>query len=127
MAATLSTEAKKRIAEKSGAGAVDMSVQQNSMQSNARAVAADKDEEDQVLIRNTINSQFVANKNFTNQDGVWMDTDFIEGSKLTEISVKFASEEYFKLSEQERGLVPYLALGEQVVVVWKGKIYRVTR
>jgi len=127
MAATLSTEAKKRIAEKSGAGAVDMSVQQNSMQSNARAVAADKDEEDQVLIRNTINSQFVANKNFTNQDGVWMDTDFIEGAKLTEISVKFASEEYFKLSEQERGLVPYLALGEQVVVVWKGKIYRVTR
>ncbi len=127
MAARLSTEAKRRVAETSGAGAVDMSVQQNSMQSNARAVAADKDEEDQVLIRNTINSQFVANKNFTNQSGVWMDTDFVEGSKLPLVSLSFASDDYFKLIEREPGLVSYLALGEQVVVVWKGKVYRVTR
>ncbi len=127
MASGLRSEAERKVAQKSGSGAVQMSVQQNSMQSNARAVAADKDEEDQVLIRNTVNSQFVANRNFTNENGVWTDTEFVVGAKLPEVSVQFASDEYFKLISRERDLLPYLSLGEQVVFVWKGKVYRVTK
>jgi hypothetical protein len=41
------------------------------------------------------------------------------------VSVKFGSDEYFDLVKRERGLGQYLALGEQVVVVWNGKVYRI--
>ncbi len=128
MAAGLARDAAKKVAEKSGAGAVQFSVQQNSMQSNTRAVASeDKDEKERVVLRNTVNNQFVANKNFINQNGVWVDSDFAESARLSEVSVKFASDEYFKLIEREPGMAPYLSLGEQVVVIWKGKVYRVMK
>ena len=57
--------------------AVGLSAQQNAMQSNAMAVAVEgKDEREQIVLRNTVNNQFVANKNFINQNGVWTDSDF---------------------------------------------------
>ena len=114
--------------ERSGADAVVLSAQQNAMQSNAMAVSVDgKDEREQVVLRNTVNNQFVANKNFINQNGVWTDSDLVAGAQLAEVSIKFASDEYFKLIERERELAPYLSLGEQVVIVWKGKVYRITK
>ena len=112
----------------SGAGAVQLSTQQNSMQTNSRAVASeDKDEKEQIIIRNTAQNQFVGNRNFINQNGVWIDSEFSETARLPEISIKFASDEYFKLIEKERELAQYLSLGDQVVVVWKGKVYRITK
>ncbi len=118
----------KAMREKSGAGAVRMSIQQNTMQSNA-SVAADerKEESEQIIVRNSVNNQFVANKNFINQNGVWVDSDFSETAKLTETSIKFATDEYFRLITNEPSLAPYLSLGDQVVVVWKGKVYRITK
>jgi hypothetical protein len=35
--------------------------------------------------------------------------------------VQFASDEYFRLIAAEPALAQYLALGEQVVVVWKAR------
>lgn len=118
-----------KTAEKKGAGAVQLSVQQNAMQG---VVKIDSDEEDrrdgrQVAIRNSSRNQFVANKNFINQDGVWLDSEFTTDAKLSETTIKFASDDYFKLIEREPGLAQYLSLGEQVVVVWKGKVYRITK
>ncbi len=127
MAGRLRDEAAKKVAVQSGADAVGYSVQQNSMQANSRAVASEKDDRNQIIIRNTNINQFVANKNFISQSGVWVDSDFTESSRLPEVSVKFASDEYFKLIEREPGLTPYVSLGEQVVVVWKGKVYRITK
>ncbi len=123
-----SAPAAKAMKDKSGAGAVRMSVQQNMMQANA-SVSVDerKEESEQIVLRNTVNNQFVANKNFINQSGVWIDSDFSETAKLTETSIKFASDEYFRLITSERSLAPYLSLGDQVVVVWKGKVYRITK
>jgi hypothetical protein len=46
---------------------------------------------------------------------------------MPEISVKFASNEYFDLINREKGIAQYLSLGEEVVVVWKNRVYRVTR
>ena len=98
------------------------------MQMNTQAVAGeDKDDKEQIIIRNTAVNQFVANKNFINQSGVWVDAEYSEGSRLPEVSIKFASDDYFKLIERERDLAPYLSLGEQVVIVWKGKVYRITK
>ena len=118
----------KAMKDKSGAGAVRMSIQQNTMQSNA-SVAADerKEESEQIIVRNSVNNQFVANKNFINQSGFWIDSEFSETAKLTETSIKFASDEYFRLITNEPSLAPYLSLGDQVVVVWRGKVYRITK
>lgn len=116
----------RRAREKSGADAVRMSVQQNSMQMNSRAVAEEgKDDRDQIIIRNTTQNQFVANRNFINQSGVWTDSEYLENSRLPEVTIKFGSDEYFKLAETDREIVQYLALGEQVVFLWKGKVYRI--
>ncbi len=118
----------RKAAEKSGSDAVKMSVQQNSAQMNSRAAADDsKDEREQIIIRNTTQNQFVANKNFINQSGVWFDSEYRETSRLPEVSIRFASDEYFKLVESDREVVQYLALGEQVVFLWKGKVYRITK
>ena len=128
MAGSFLMDGASRAAEKSGAGAVKMSAQQNSMQVNTQAVASeDKDEKEQIVLRNTINNQFVANKNFISQNNVWVDSELDLIAKRPEVVIKFASEEYFKLIEREREIVPYLALGEQVVVVWKGTVYRITK
>jgi Ca-activated chloride channel family protein len=117
-----------KAAEKKGAGAVQLSVQQNSMQMNTQVVAADdKDEREQIVLRNSAQNQFVANKNFINQSGVWIDSEFSADAKMSETSIKFASDDYFKLIEREPELAQYLSLGEQVVVVWKGKVYRITK
>jgi Ca-activated chloride channel family protein len=116
-----------RAAEKSGAGAVSLSMQQNKMKMNTQvAPSDDKDEKEQIVLRNTVNNQFVANKNFTNQNGVWIDADYTEAVRLPEVSVKFASDAFFDLIKREPSLASYFSLGEQVVVVWKGKVYRVT-
>lgn len=128
MAADMARSGAKKAEEKTGVGAVRLSTQQNAMQMNTQVVAGeDKDEKEQIIVRNTVNNQFVANKNFINQNGIWVDSDFTEASRLSEVSIKFASDEYFKLVEREPRLAPYLSLGEQVLVVWKGKVYRITK
>ncbi|HYJ91097.1 MAG TPA: hypothetical protein VEV84_07305, partial [Pyrinomonadaceae bacterium] len=114
--------------DQSGSGAVQMSIQQNTMQQNM-SVAADKksEAEKQVLVQNSTTTQFVGNKNFQNQNNVWVDTEYTDKTKLPEVAVKFGSDEYFELINRERDLAQYLALGQQVIVVWKNKVYRVTQ
>lgn len=135
MADRVRRSAPAKLAEKSGAGAVQMSVQQNTMQMNTRAVAADTDDEkkkgrDQILIGNSIVNQFVGNKSFTNSssaDPVWIDAEYSSERRLPEVKLAFASDEYFKLIDSEPAIAQYLSLGENVVVVWKGKVYRITK
>jgi len=57
---------------------------------------------------------------------VWVDSGLFGRCKLPEVSIKFASDDYFKLIEKERDLATYFSLGEQIVIVWKGKVYRIT-
>jgi Ca-activated chloride channel family protein len=123
----VNTPAAKAMRDQNGALAVQQSVQQNAMQSNV-SVYADKkkDAENQVLVQNSVSSQFVGNKNFQNQNSVWTDAEYSDTQKLPEVNVKFGSDEYFALVNRERALAQYLALGRQVVVVWKNKVYRVT-
>lgn len=127
----LSERAAKKMAPQSGAGAVRQSVQQNAMQSNVTVTAGpprpESKDEDEVLIRNSSQNQFVANKNFIQQSNVWVDAEFRPELKQTEVNLKFASEEYFAVLAREKELAQYFSLGEEVVVVWKNKIYRVTK
>ncbi len=64
-------------------------------------------------------------KTFYLREGVWTDADFREGSKMPEIVVKFGSEEYFALLKQMPKLGAFFSLGERVVVILDGKVYRV--
>ena len=68
------------IRQESGRGAVQMSVQQNTLNSNMKSAPAKKSKDaktsEQVYIENTAQNQFVANKNFFNQSGNWIDAEF---------------------------------------------------
>ena len=121
------SEAKMRAS--SGADAVQMSVQQNAMKENRSLGASSrkKDAEEQVIVRNTDSDRFVANRSFYRQGNVWMDSDFKSEQKLPETNIKFASDEYFDLINREKGIAQYFAIGEEVVVVWKNRVYRVTK
>ncbi len=120
--------AAKRVAERSGADAVQMSVQQNVQKSNISIASRDDESsENQVLVRRTINNQFVGNRNFFLENNAWVDAEYKSDTKLSEVRVQFASEEYFDLIEKNRELAQYFAMGEEVVVIWKDRIYRVTR
>ncbi|CAN5127787.1 VIT domain-containing protein [soil metagenome] len=125
MVRSLESSARQKMAISSGADAVGFSVQQRSMQSNARAAVAEGDA-DNVLVRNTANNQFIGNRNFVNESGVWVDAEYSEASRLPVTTIRFASEEYFALLENDRGIGQYLSLGEQVVVIWKGRVYKIT-
>ncbi|MBV9215409.1 MAG: VWA domain-containing protein [Acidobacteria bacterium] len=130
MSADIGRSAGTKVAEKSGSGAVRMSTQQNAMQQNTGVYAADdKDERDQIVIRNSAMNQFVGNKNFINTSQgapAWVDSDFKAEQKLPEVTIKFASDEYFALITREPELAQYLSLGKQVTIVWKGKVYKIT-
>lgn len=66
----------------------------------------------------------VAGKTFYLRDGVWTDSEFKAEDKLPVVTLKFASDDYFKLIGQEPKLADCFALDKRVVVVWKGKVYR---
>ncbi|HKO97746.1 MAG TPA: VIT and VWA domain-containing protein [Pyrinomonadaceae bacterium] len=64
-------------------------------------------------------------KTFYLRDGVWTDSEFKAGSKLPETVIKFGSDEYFNLLQQKPRLGDFLSLGERVIVVFEGRVYRV--
>ncbi len=67
----------------------------------------------------------VGDKTFYLRDGVWTDAEFKADARLPETTLTFGSEEYFALAGREPQLARFFALGERVVVVFKGRVYRV--
>jgi Ca-activated chloride channel family protein len=68
----------------------------------------------------------VSGKTFILRDGVWVDTEYRADTRLPETVVRFASDEYFKLVEQTPKLTTYFSIGDQVIVVLEGRVYKVT-
>ncbi|HEY8413536.1 MAG TPA: VIT domain-containing protein [Pyrinomonadaceae bacterium] len=69
--------------------------------------------------------QRVGGKTFYLIDGVWTDSEFKAEAKLPVTVLTFGSDEYFALLKQNPKLASYFALGERVVVVFDGRVYRV--
>lgn len=69
--------------------------------------------------------QRVHGKTFYLIEGVWTDSEFKAESNLKETAVTFGSEEYFALLKKYPKLANYLSLGERVVVVFEGRVYRI--
>lgn len=67
----------------------------------------------------------IGSKTFYLRDGVWTDADFKPDSNLPETALVFGSDAYFALLKQKPELASYFALGEKVIVVLDGRIYRV--
>ena len=67
----------------------------------------------------------VGDKTFYLREGVWTDAEFKAEARLPETAVAFGSEDYFALVGREPELARFLSLGERVLVVYKGRVYRV--
>ena len=64
-------------------------------------------------------------KTFYRRENVWVDAEYRVDSKLPETRVRFASREYYELLKAKPQLAAFFALGEEVMVVFEGRIYRV--
>jgi Ca-activated chloride channel family protein len=67
----------------------------------------------------------VAGKTFYLRDEVWTDSEFKMDSGLPETVLTFGSDDYFALLKKEPRLASFFALGEKLVLVFEGRIYRV--
>jgi Ca-activated chloride channel family protein len=64
-------------------------------------------------------------KTFYLREGIWTDSEFKADSTLPVTTVKFSSEEYFNLLKQKPRLAEFFSLGEKVIVIFEGKVYKV--
>jgi Ca-activated chloride channel family protein len=105
----------------SGADAVALSKKTRDMKEEMSYVLGD----DEVIKTGTVKK--VGVKTFYLENGVWVDSEFKETAGLPEVKLSFGEDKYFDLAASEKDLGQYLALGEQVIIVWKGKVYRITK
>jgi Ca-activated chloride channel homolog len=70
--------------------------------------------------------QRVGGKTFYLIDGVWTDSEFKAETRLPETALTFGSDEYFAVLKQHPKLASFFSLGERVVVVFEGRVYRVS-
>ncbi|MBN1256176.1 MAG: VWA domain-containing protein [Planctomycetes bacterium] len=68
-----------------------------------------------------------AGKTFYLKEGVWTDSIYDEKSGKEIITVEFVSEQYFALLRDVPELTKFLSLGENVIVVHEGKVYKISK
>lgn len=111
------------LSKSSGRGAVQASKDAKAKQETVTVTA----EDEVIRVDGQIAIKKVGTKTFYLQNDVWIDSEFREEAKMSEIKLKFASNEFFDLITKEKELAQFFSLGEQVVVVWKGKVYRISK
>ncbi len=67
----------------------------------------------------------VGSKTFILKDGTWTDSSYSADSKLPVVNLEFGSDALLKAIASDPQLGAYAALGNSVMVVHKGKIYRI--
>lgn len=110
------------MAAKSGAGAVRAS---KDVRQRQESITLSEEKEDSKL--STAVAKRVSGKTFYKQGEVWTDAEFKADARLPEVALTFGSDAYFDLLKREPGLAKYFALGEAVVVVYNGHVYRITK
>ncbi|HNU07214.1 MAG TPA: VIT and VWA domain-containing protein [Pyrinomonadaceae bacterium] len=115
--------AKSRILDSTGQSAVMASKDSKSKQEALRTTS----DEDGFVVGGVKVVKQAGVKTFYLENGVWVDGEFKETGKLPEVRFKFMSSEYFELLSSDKELAQYLSLGEEVTLVWKGKVYRITK
>ncbi len=92
-----------------------------------QVVTVTSEDDEAIKVDGQIVVKKVGAKTFYLENGVWIDSEFKQEAKRAETKLQFASNEYFDLVTREKELAQFFSLGEQVVVVWKGKVYRITK
>lgn len=113
----------------SGQGAVTMSREAKKMRESMQIDGASGSENTFVIDGREVrvnNVRKIGTKTFYLENGVWIDSEFKEEAKLPEVKLQFASNDFFDLISKEKDLAQYFSLGEKVIVVWKGRVYRVS-
>lgn len=111
-----------------GKDAVKLSTQQRAAQENLLAtVDVDESKADAIFVRDTRESLYVGTKTFFLKDGVWVDAEAENAGNSVKVNLKFGSEEYYGYLTRERELAKYFAIGEQVVILWKGSLISLTK
>jgi Ca-activated chloride channel family protein len=77
------------------------------------------------VARSTATVQRVGERTFYMREGVWTDAEIRAETRVPETVVTFGSEEYYALLARVPALARYFALGEQVMVLLDGRMYRV--
>ena len=67
----------------------------------------------------------VEDKTFYMQGGVWVDSSYVASSSPKPQVIQFGSKEYFDLIHANPGISKYLAIGKQVILVFKGHCYKI--
>src|SRR5947209_11585643 len=101
-----------------GEAAVTESKRARAQQETVNIVSDDKDAPASLV-------RHVGNKTFYLRDGVWTDSEFKADARKPETTLTFGSDEYFALLQKEPRLSEYFSLGERVVVLYEGRVYRV--
>ncbi|UCE27045.1 MAG: VWA domain-containing protein [Candidatus Coatesbacteria bacterium] len=71
--------------------------------------------------------RYVGERAFAFENGFWVDLSIgKDRGDYETVEVTFGSDEYFELLASEPRLAEYLALGEQVEVLWGGRLYKIT-
>jgi hypothetical protein len=70
--------------------------------------------------------QYIEEKTFVLKDIYWTDSTYDPEKKLDEVKIDFMSDEYFKLLDKYSDIGKYLAVGENIKLVWQGKVYIIT-
>jgi Ca-activated chloride channel family protein len=94
-------------------------IQQSKMARAQQEVVVVKDEASASVVRR------VSGKTFYLVEEVWTDAEFKPESHLPETVLVFGSDDYFALLKQHAKLGSYFALGQRVVVLFDGRVYRV--
>jgi len=70
--------------------------------------------------------QHVEDKTFILKNDYWVDSEYDPDDKLKEIEIEFMSDEYFNLMDKFPDISEYLAVGDNIKLVWEGKVYIIT-
>jgi Ca-activated chloride channel family protein len=75
------------------------------------------------LVQYAQQAQFVAGKNFFQNDKQWIDSAVQTNPKARHVRIQFGSEDYFDLIAKNAQVLPWLALGPNVQFVFNNTLY----
>jgi Ca-activated chloride channel family protein len=103
-----------------GAGAVVQSKRDRAQQEALRVY-----DEDETIRVSRAAVRKVGGKTFYMREEVWTDAEFNADARLPETTLVFGSDAYFALLKDKPRLAEFFSLGERVIVVFEGRVYRV--
>src|SRR5439155_415154 len=96
----------------------------NTATPSAPALAARDDGKDR-LLQYAQQNNFVAGKNFFQNDKQWIDSAVQKNANAKRVRIQFASKEYFDLAANNSKALPWLALGQNVQFILDKTIYEI--